>query len=75
MGYEEEYQELKRIERRNDRIAVVVLGLAVILCIFGAVMGQRKRDEFREACRAAGGVPYLPKYEWMCLRPDQVVRP
>ncbi len=43
-------------------------------CVFGAAMGYKQSTEFRQRCEAAGGVPFQPKRDWVCLRREQVVR-
>lgn len=51
---------------------LVLGGIAAVVA--GAfVWGESSRSDYGQQCRDAGGLPYLARDAWICLRPDAVI--
>lgn len=58
--------------RKSDTVIYIVFGALILFCFYGCSMGVKQSNEFARKCREAGGVPFQPKYDWVCLKKDQV---
>lgn len=50
----------------------IVFGLVILFYFYGCTMGIKQSKEFARKCEEAGGVPFQPKYDWICLKKDHV---
>ena len=58
--------------RKSDPVIYILWGLAILFCVYGCTRGMQDSKEFARKCREAGGVPFQPKYDWVCLKKDQI---
>lgn len=55
-----------------DKVMVGIVAAIFMFCCFGAYMHTKQVTRFQETCAAKGGVPFMPKRAWICLKKDMV---
>lgn len=56
----------------GEKLLNTVLVVIILFCFYGCTQGMKQHEKFRKDCEAAGGIPFQPKYDNICLKKDQV---